>query len=79
MDKLRYVTIHMRFARELRAWIYCRVAAPDVFALKAQQEELMAFAEKNHYRVVGCTSEQGAGTTMERKRPNMLTGWISTM
>ena len=66
MDKLRYVTIHMRFARELRAWIYCRVAAPDAFALKAQQEELMAFAEKNHYRVVGCTSEQGAGTTMER-------------
>ena len=34
--------------------------------LLTQQEKLTAFAEKNHYEVVGCTSEQGAGTTMER-------------
>ena len=66
MDKLRYVAIYMRFVRAPRAWIYCRVAAPDALALKTQQKELTAFAEKNHYEVVGRTSEQGAGTTMER-------------
>ena len=66
MDKMRYAAIYMRVARNSRAWIYCRVAAPDAFALKTQQEKLTAFAEKNHYEVVGCTSEQGAGTTMER-------------
>lgn len=68
MDKwrYRYVAIYMRFVRVPRAWIYCRVAAPDAPALKAQQKELTAFAEKNHYETVGCTSEQGAGITMER-------------
>ena len=66
MDKMRYAAIYMRVARTLRAWIYCRVAAPDAFALKTQQEKLTAFAEKNHYEVAGCTSEQGAGTLMER-------------
>ena len=66
MDKMRYAAIYMRVARNSRAWIYCRVAAPDAFALKTQQEKLTAFAEKNHYEVVGCTSEQGAGTIMER-------------
>ena len=66
MDKMRYAAIYMRVARTPRAWIYCRVAAPDAFALKTQQEKLTAFAEKNHYEVVGCTSEQGTGTIMER-------------
>ena len=66
MDKMRYAALYMRVARTPRAWIYCRVAAPDAFALKTQQEKLTAFAEKNHYEVVGCTSEQGTGTIMER-------------
>lgn len=66
MDKPRNVAIYMRVARAPRAWIYCRTAGPDAFALRTQQEELSAFAEKNHYDIVGCTSKNEAGTTMAR-------------
>ena len=66
MDKPRKAAIYMRFARAPRAWIYCRTAEPNAFALKIQQEELTAFAEKNHYDIVGCTSRHEAGTTMTR-------------
>jgi len=66
MDKPRNVAIYMRVARAPRAWIYCRTAGPDAYALRMQQEELSAFAEKNHYDIVGCTSKNEAGTTMAR-------------
>ena len=66
MDKTRRAAIYMRVARAPRAWIYCRTAEPNAFALKIQQEELTAFAEKNHYDIVGCTSRHEAGTTMTR-------------
>ena len=66
MDKPRKVAIYMRFARAPRAWIYCRTAEPNAFALKIQQEELTAFAKDNHYEVVGCTAKQETGTTMVR-------------
>ena len=51
MDKTRRAAIYMRVARAPRAWIYCRTAEPNAFALKIQQEELTAFAEKNHYDI----------------------------
>ena len=66
MDKPRNVAIYMRVARAPRAWIYCRTAEPNAFALKIQQEELTAFAKDNHYEVVGCTAKQETGTTMVR-------------
>jgi len=66
MDKPRTVAIYMRVARAPRAWIYCRTAEPNAFALRMQQEQLSAFAEKNHYDIVGCTSKQETGTTMAR-------------
>ena len=56
----------MRVARSPRAWMYCRTAEPNAFALRMQQEQLSAFAEKNHYDIVGCTSRQETGTTMAR-------------
>ena len=66
MDKPRKVAIYMRVARAPRAWIYCRTAEPNAFALRMQQEQLSAFAEKNHYDIVGCTSKQETGTIMAR-------------
>lgn len=66
MDKPRRVAIYMRVARAPRAWIYCRTAEPNAFVLRMQQERLSAFAEKNHYDIVGCTSKQETGTTMAR-------------
>ena len=52
MDKTRRAAIYMRVARAPRAWIYCRTAEPNAFALKIQQEEL-------------CHRHE-AGTTMTR-------------
>ena len=49
-----------------KAWIYCRTAEPNAFALRMQQEQLSAFAEKIHYDIVGCTSRHETGTTMAR-------------
>ena len=66
MDKPRKVAIYMRVARAPRAWIYCRAAEPNAFALRIQQEQLSTFAEKNHYDIVGCTSRHETGTTMAR-------------
>ena len=66
MDKPRIAAIYMRFARAPRAWIYCRTAEPNAFALRRQQEELTTFAKDNHYEIVGCTSKQETGTTMVR-------------
>ena len=66
MDKPRKVAIYMRVARAPKAWIYCRTAEPNAFSLRMQQEQLSAFAEKNHYDIVGCTSKQETGTTMAR-------------
>lgn len=66
MDKPGKDAIHMRVVRAPRAWIYCRTAEPSAFSLRMQREELTAFAEKNHYDIVGCTSRNETGTTMAR-------------
>lgn len=49
-----------------RAWIYCRVAHPDAFALAAQQATLEAYAEKQGFEIVGATVEQAGGTNLSR-------------
>ena len=66
MDKPRKAAIYMRVARAPRAWIYCRTAEPNAFALRMQQERLSVFAEKKHFDIVGCTSKHETGTTMAR-------------
>lgn len=53
-------------AHKERAWIYCRVATPDEFALKMQQEALNAYAEKRLFEVVGTTAEQAKGLSLMR-------------
>ncbi len=50
-----------------RAWIYCRVAYPDAFALAAQQADLEAYAEKQGFEVVGITVEQASGLDFSRR------------
>ncbi len=66
MDKRRKVAIYMRVARAPRAWIYCRTARPDAFALRVQQNALYDFAGKNRYEVVGCTAKHESGVEMAR-------------
>lgn len=50
-----------------RAWIYCRVAYPDAFALAAQQANLEAYAEKQGFEIVGTSVEQASGMNLSRK------------
>ena len=50
-----------------RAWIYCRVAYPDAFALAAQQASLEAYAEKQGFEIAGLTVEQASGLDFSRR------------
>lgn len=50
-----------------RAWIYCRVAYPDAFALAAQQASLEAYAEKQGFKIAGITVEQASGLDFSRR------------
>ena len=50
-----------------RAWIYCRVAYPDAFALAAQQASLEAYAEKQGFEIAGITVEQASGLDFSRR------------
>ncbi|KUO75380.1 MAG: hypothetical protein APF81_10380 [Desulfosporosinus sp. BRH_c37] len=50
-----------------RAWIYCRVACPDDIALKFQQEQMVEYARKQGWEIVGITAEQGSGLDFNRK------------
>lgn len=58
--------VQKRAARKERAWIYCRVDAPDAFAVKMQQSALNDLAEKHLLEVVGTTAEQGSGLSLMR-------------
>ena len=50
-----------------RAWIYCRVAYPDAFALAAQQASLEEYAEKQGFEIAGITVEQASGLDFSRR------------
>lgn len=60
-----------------RAWIYCRVAYPDAFALAAQQADLEAYAEKQGFEVVGITVEQASGMNLSRRGLAEVSGAVS--
>jgi len=60
------VAVYMRLPRKERAWIYCRVAAPEASMLKLQQEELKTYAENQMFEVVGATAEHGTGLSLMR-------------
>lgn len=50
-----------------RAWIYCRVASPDAYALAVQQSTLEAYAEQEGFEIVGITAEQASGLDFSRR------------
>lgn len=50
-----------------RAWIYCRVAYPDMDMLETQKRGLIDYAQKNHFTIVGITAEQGSGLDLSRE------------
>jgi len=46
-----------------RAWIYCRIDAPEDThgALKGQKKELIDYAERMGFEVIGCSDDMGSG------------------
>ena len=60
-----------------RAWIYCRVAYPDAFALAAQQASLEAYAEKQGFEIVGTTAEQASGLDFSRRGLAEVSGAVA--
>ena len=60
-----------------RAWIYCRVAYPDAFALAAQQASLEAYAEKQGFEIVGITAEQASGLDFSRRGLAEVSGAVA--
>lgn len=57
----------MRNARsQKRAWLYCRVAHPDLTMLAMQRVSLMDYAEKQGFTIAGISAEQGSGLDFSR-------------
>lgn len=50
-----------------RVWIYCRVAHPDGMALMLQKEQMIEYARKQGWEIVGITAEHGSGLDFNRK------------
>lgn len=59
-------------ARKKRAWLYCRIDAPEDAhgMLKGQQKELYDYAEQLGFTVVGCSEDFGSGLT--NNRPGLI-------
>lgn len=53
---------------QLRAWIYCRIDAPEDEhgSLKSQKEELYNYAEQMGFIVTGSSQDTGSGLEMNR-------------
>lgn len=49
-----------------RAWLYCRVAHPDLEALELQKTGLTDYAKKHNFTIVGITAEHGSGLDFSR-------------
>ena len=50
----------------MRAFLYCRVAHEDSFALEHQRFLLQLYAKKAGYTIIGAADEYGSGLTLNR-------------
>ena len=50
----------------MRAFLYCRVAHEDSFALEHQRFLLQLYAKKAGYAIIGAADEYGSGLTLDR-------------
>ena len=50
----------------MRAFLYCRVARDDSFALEHQRFLLRLYAKQAGYTIIGAADEYGSGLTLER-------------
>ena len=50
----------------MRAFLYCRVAHDDSFALEHQRFLLQLYAKQAGYTIIGAADEYGSGLTLDR-------------
>ena len=50
----------------MKAFLYCRVAHQDTFALEHQQFLLELYAKRAGYTIIGAVDEYGSGLTLDR-------------
>ena len=50
----------------MRAFLYCRVAHDDSFALEHQRFLLQLYAKQVGYTIIGAADEYGSGLTLDR-------------
>ena len=50
----------------MRAFLYCRVAHDDTFALERQRFLLQLYAKQAGYTIIGAADEYGSGLTLDR-------------
>lgn len=57
-----------RLKQEKRAWVYCRIDAPEDNhgTLKDQRKLLMDYAEQMGFVMAGCSEDLGSGADFER-------------
>ena len=51
---------------EMRAFLYCRVAHQDTFALEHQRFLLDLYAKRAGYTIIGAADENGSGLRLDR-------------
>lgn len=49
-----------------RAWLYCRVAHPDLEALEFQKAHPTSYAKRHGFTIAGITAEHGSGLDFSR-------------
>ena len=57
----------------MRAFLYCRVAHDDSFALEHQRFLLQLYAKQAGYTIIGAADEYGSGLTLDRQALQKVT------
>lgn len=61
-----------------KAWIYCRAAYPDLFALDSQEARLVMYAKQHGLSIAGVISEIGKGISLHREGLEKVTHSLET-
>ena len=63
--------------RDMKAFLYCRVAHQDTFALEHQRFLLELYAKRAGYTIIGAVDEYGSGLTLDRPALKKVTETVA--
>ena len=63
--------------RDMKAFLYCRVAHQDTFALEHQRFLLELYAKRAGYTIIGAVDEYGSGLTLDRPALQKVTETVA--